>query len=462
MNKFATVTRLAPNGEKIEAWALDSPAYGKIANITERGLYIQGWILGKTDVAVGSVILRSMQDTVENHRTIPLNSGRPDVIQRVLGLASLGHVQLRCGYSTYLSNFPEEFTLGAQINGEIAWFCRVELHERDELGAEKVDPGEQMTQQPVIFGTNDWLFLDNDTNRSVDQYTGRLMLDEGGLSQWRSYLNQCASLALEAGSRHAIVISPSKEQVLPEHYPHQKGELTVSDQVFAICRGVDHVIDAASLLAARPEKQAYLIKTDTHWTDRGALLATEALIGELGLDFTEANRLFADDLYHTMPFAGDLGIKLTPALAAPTEFLVAPPPPSGAIFDNHLPNIGRVLVFESDVALWPNSMLIFGSSSSYPMLKYLKRLFSRIVFTHSAGNVDAEILSHEKPDFLVMQTTGRFMVEPPNVNFSLGTAVKRKLAAEPEAVRARGHALVAKQPEHEMNRPYYQMLGAQP
>ena len=461
MSKFATVTKLTLNSDTISLWALDNPANDKFAKVTEQGLYLQGWILGKTDRSFDSIILRSSRDGVENHRTIPVNGGRPDVIQRVLGLSPSGHPQLRCGYSTYLNNFPEEFTLGAHIDGEISWFCTVQLHERDELVTEKVEPVEQFAQPPVIQGTNDWLFLDNDTNRSVDQYTGRLMLDEGGLVLWRAYLNQCASLASSAGSRHALVIAPSKEQVLPEHYPHQKGELTVSDQVFAICNCGNHVINAASLLAARPEKQACFIKTDTHWTDRGALVATEALIGELGLDFTDANKLFADDVYHTMPFAGDLGIKLTPALAAPTEFLVAPPPPSGAVFDNQLPNIGRVLVFESGAALWPHSMLIFGSSSSYQMLKYLKRLFNRIVFIHSAGNVDSDVVSHEKPDFLVMQTTARFMIEPPNVNFSLGDAVRRKLAAEAEAVRDRALVLMAKQSEHEMNRPYYQMLGAQ-
>jgi hypothetical protein len=126
------------------------------------------------------------------------------------------------------------------------------------------------------------------------------------------------------------------------------------------------------------------------------------------------------------------------------------------VFDNQLPNIGRVLVFERADALWPQSLLIFGASSSYPMLKYLKRLFGRIVFVHSAGNVDREVVRHEGPDFLVMQTTARFMIEPPNTGFVLGAAVTSKMASNPEA-RARALASSGAQP-HPRNQPYYRML----
>ena len=458
MLKFATVKKFKPSSGGVHAWALDSPANDMIVKATERGLYIQGWLLMTSDTLRATMVVRTVRGTVEDQRTFAFNSGRPDVIQRVLGVAPSEHRQLRCGYSGYLPDVPEEFTLGVTADGEVTWLCTVQLEEKEAATLESATTTHESTP-PVIKGADGWLFLDNDTNHSVDQHTGLLMLDKVGLARWRAYFDQCRSLASAVGARHAILIAASKEQVLPEHYPHRKGELTVTDQVFAACSPSDHVVNTASILAKQTEKQACFIKTDTHWTDRGAMFATLALIDELALDAAQAREHFASDVYYTMPFAGDLGVKLTPVLAMPTEFLSAPTPATGAVFDNHLPNIGRVLVFGSSQALWPHSLLMFGASSSYPMLKYLKRLFRRIVFVHSAGNVDAEIVRHERPDFLVMQTTARFMIEPPHTGFSLSDAVTTKLGRASEEVRTRAVASMSTAPLQEENLPYCRMVG---
>ena len=146
--------------------------------------------------------------------------------------------------------------------------------------------------------------------------------------------------------------------------------------------------------------------------------------------------------------------------ARSTEFLRAPAATDGAVFDNDLPNIGRVLVYENANAAWPNSLLLFGASSSYRMLRYLKRLFRRIVFVHSAGNVDPEIVRHERPDYLVMQTTARFMVTPPGHGFRLADAVAEKLRGADDATRARALASAAKAGADPRNLPYCRMLDA--
>jgi hypothetical protein len=451
MPKSATVQKFSSSIRGVHAWALDFPASDKPAKVTEHGLYVQGWVLTEPGISRGPVMLRTGKGATENQRAITLNSGRPDVIQRLLGLPPEGHPQLRCGFVGYLAEVPDEFSLGVTLNGDVTWLCTVQLDEKEAAAAEPAKP-------QLIQGPEGWLFLDNDTNGSVDQYTGRLILDRAGIARWRTYLDGCRSLACGSGARHSVLIAASKEQVLPEHYPHKKAEVTILDQVMAICRPADHVVNTAAVLAMRFDRETCFMKTDTHWTDRGAMLATLALLQELGLDPEKARQRFDNDVYHTMPFAGDLGIKLTPALAAPTEFLCAPRVDTGATFDNCLPNIGRVLIFNEDEATWDHNLLIFGASSTYPMLKYLKRLFRRIVFVHSAGNVDAEIVRHERPSLLVMQTTARFMIEPPNTAFCLRDAVEIKLGNSSDEVRNRAIAAMPSPPLQEENLPYHRML----
>ena len=103
---------------------------------------------------------------------------------------------------------------------------------------------------------------------------------------------------------------------------------------------------------------------------------------------------------------------------------------------------------------------MFGASSAYPMLKYLKRLFSRILFIHSAGNVDVDVIAYEKPNFLVMQTTARFMVEPPHTGFSVRSTVLSKLGTESEDLRNHAIAAMADHSVQKLNLPYQLSAGA--
>lgn len=453
MTQFATIRKLA--APELHAWALDFPPAGAAARIGDAGLYLQGWALGKGDAACAELVVRTRCEQGEQDRLIAFNAGRPDVIQRVLGAVPAGHPQLRCGFMAHLEPVPGEFTLGVRVDGQTAWFCEVTL---DGTAEPPAAPRAAPPAHQVIQGSDGWLYLDNDTNRSVDQYTGSLLLDSEGLARWASYLDACAGIADGAGARHAVLVAASKEQVLPEHYPHAKGAQTVHEQVMGLSRPEHKMLDTAALLRARADREGCFIKTDTHWTDRGAMHAALALVDRLGLDAQLARDCWAGDVYYTMPFAGDLGSKLQPALVAKTEFLQAPPATQDAAFDNHLPNIGRVLVLECAAAPWSGTLLLFGASSSYPMLKYLKRVFQRIVFVHSAGNVDSTLVAHEQPAYLVMQTTARFMIAPPDVGFVLRHAVADKMRAADAQVRARALACADAAGSNPANLPYCAML----
>jgi alginate O-acetyltransferase complex protein AlgJ len=452
MTQFASIRKFATPA--LHAWALDFPQADAAVRISERGLYLQGWMLGGEGALCAGLVVRTRSEEGDRFQDFPFNTGRPDVIQRVLGAVPAGHSQLRCGFMVYLKEVPQAFTLGVRQGDETVWLCDVQLTGE----APVVHTENKQAEMQVIRGTDGWLFLDNDTNRSVDQYTGRLLLEVEGLERWQAYLDGCVLLAAGVAARHAILIAASKEQVLSEHYPHAKGSPTVHEQVLGLSRPEHRVLDTVSLLRARADKRQCFIKTDTHWTDCGAMHAALGLITLLGLDPNVARRCWSDDSYYTTPFTGDLGVKLVPPVSELTEFLQAPLAVKEAMFDNHLPNIGRVLIFDCESAPWASSLLLFGASSSYPMLKYLKRLFNRIVFVHSAGNVDQAIVQHEEPDYLVMQTTARFMITPPETGFDLAKAVTYKMHSVAENTRARALAAAAVARAEVRNLPYCRMV----
>ncbi|QBY49681.1 alginate O-acetyltransferase AlgX-related protein [Cupriavidus oxalaticus] len=427
----------------IRRWALDAPANERLVDAGAAAILLQGWLLWDVppDQPVHVVVARL--DDAEA-RLLAFNCKRPDVIERVLLEQAVGHPQLCCGFAWRIPLPLEGFRLGIQVGQSLpVWLAEVEF----------------VTPMQVIVGPENWLFLDNDTNRSVDQYTGKRLLDADELHRWSAYLAGCRTLATRVGARHALVLAPSKEEVLPHRYPYKRAHITVLDQVCTLAQPEDHVVNAAPVLAAHKPPEACFKVTDTHWSDRGAMLATLAALPHLGVDVAQARALFSHDAYEAVNEVGDLGCKLLPARSAPTEFLKCPVPEAGASFDNRLPNIGRTLVFENEGAVYQRRLLLFGASSSYPMLKYLKRLFQRVVFVHSAAQVDVRVVEHEQPNALLLQSNGRFLVQAPHLHFVLQHAMQTKLAEASPALRQHVRVLLDAAPTEGPNVLYHQMLA---
>lgn len=428
---------------RIKYWALDFPAHERLEDLNQDKIKIQGWVLCSEYFEKKSELLIAVNSEIVLEKEF--NTQRPDVVERVLRQPIANHPQLFCGFVVHMSTelLVDGFQIGVRVDGVETWLAQVDFTE----------------PMKVLEGSEGWLFLDNDSNQSVDQYIGQRILGAGELNSWREYLSAVQVLAQRANMRHALVIAPSKEEVLPHRYPFNRAQTTVLDQVCALAKPEWNVVNAAPVLATYKSPEACFKQTDTHWTDRGAMLAVMAVLEQLGLDARKAEALFTTDVYELRREVGDLGCKMLPARSAETEFLKAPMPEQDAVFDNRLPNIGRALVFENSLAIYPWKMVIFGASSSYPMLKYLKRLFGRLVFVHSAAQVDEAVLLHEQPDFLLLQSNGRFLVQPPNLNFSLTDAVFRKTAEATSAFRVKLQKYIAENNFSEKDSLYVQMVS---
>ncbi|UDM53334.1 hypothetical protein [Cupriavidus sp. MP-37] len=437
------VKRLDTAHVGIRRWALDAPAHERLVDAGAVGVLLQGWVLWDVPPDQSVHVVVASLGNVEV-RLLAFNCKRPDVIERVMFEQAEGHPQLCCGFVWRIPLPRDGFRLGVQVGqSDPMWLAEVEF----------------VTPMQVIIGPENWLFLDNDTNRSVDQYTGKRLLGEDELRRWRDYLAGCRALAARVEARHALVLAPSKEEVLPHRYPYKRAHITVLDQVCTLAKPEDHVVNAALVLAAHKPPEACFKATDTHWSDRGAMLAMLAALPHLDVDVAQAWSLFTHDTYETVNEVGDLGCKLLPVRSAPTEFLKGPAPEAGASFDNRLPNIGRTLVFENEGALYERRLLLFGASSSYPMLKYLKRLFQRVVFVHSAAQIDVRVVEHEQPHALLLQSNGRFLVQAPDLGFVLQHAMQTKLAEASPALQQHVRALLDAAPAEGPNVLYHQMLA---
>ena len=113
-------------------------------------------------------------------------------------------------------------------------------------------------------------------------------------------------------------------------------------------------------------------KTDSHWNQLGSFIAAELVCARIGkvippvvIGWNETRR------------PGDLGSKLDPVEASP-RLVARLAAKSYQIYDNLLPNNGRVRVFSKRIqATEPGNrtckLLMFGDSFSYDMIAFFQR-----------------------------------------------------------------------------------------
>jgi len=339
-------------------------------------------------------------------QTFEMNERRPDVV-RVLGLeASLAD---GAGFRLALPNADGPWLeLGIEQGGAIQWLWKVYTA---QLAS-------------VEEGFADWLFLGNDSNRSVDQYTGRLQMSRDTQLGWEHHFEAMQSLAGALDFRWAMLVAPAKELVFPEFYPHTAGDCTPVQQLQQSAAAHDCLVWPLERLQACRELAYW--KGDTHWTDFGASQATAAALEHLGMD---TGKLLAGAAFRPVQRAGDLGGKCQPKRVFTLMDLANPASRDALVFSNRIHNHGRLDVYEPTRPHSDKRCMLFGDSFAVNMLPWLVPFFRQTIYVHSAAAVDEGLLRVERPDVVLLQTNSRFLLEAPPSAFSLGRRVKAKFDA---------------------------------
>lgn len=404
-----STNRASSSGGNLPNWHLDYPTRNETIDdkeLKEQGLLFQGWLLSESLSSLSLVLLNG-NETIQ----LPLSRNRPDVISKVLGDKAENHTLLKCGFSKRIKLNQSKFSLGIVENGKFT-----------ELLLGSVDG-----KFKVLEGKDKWLFLDNDTNKSIEQHTGKLKLSRTAQNEWKNYLLSLNNFSHSRKVPVCLLIAPSKEMVYENFYPYKfsnKAPIrTLSNLVPETLSFLLPVEELKSL-----SKRSYRV-CDTHWTLHGAkeasILLTKKLVGES----IDTHEVFKADKYRSREAAGDLGSKLFPPQRHVEDNIVNFNYKQKIIFDNNIENFGRIIVMHNDEAKLKKTLLIFGSSSSYTMFHYLCRLFKTVFFVHSAGNVDHEVIDTLKPDCICMQTNARFVIRAPKFNDSVIEYIKQKKIA---------------------------------
>lgn len=398
--------RVASSTSKCPQWHLDFPCENESIDAVElirEGILFQGWLLNEGALPTSLVILNG-DEVIQ----LPLDRARPDVISRVLNQAPENHHLLSCGFSQRIKLKHSLFTLGIIENGRFT-----------ELMNGSVEGKFQ-----ILEGREGWLFLDNDTNKSIEQYTGKLKLSRTAQSEWKAYLESLDNFSRSKQTPVCLLVAPSKEMVYEEYYPYSFSKKSPTEKLKELVPDTLNFVLPVQELRDLDDRSFRVC--DTHWTLHGARFAAQLITSKLTSRNISEFNIFEDDVYQNREVSGDLGSKLFPPQRHEEDRLTNFNYRHCIVFDNNIDNFGRIIVMFHKHALFKETLLVFGSSSSYTMFHYLCRLYTSVVFVHTAGNIDHKIIEVVNPDCICVQTNARFVVKAPKYNDSVNNYIAQK------------------------------------
>jgi len=269
----------------------------------------------------------------------------------------------------------------------------------------------------VIKGRDGWFYYASDG--SLEDYTRAEPLTADAVANWREALVRANRWLRARRIAFVFTIAPDKYVEYPEFMPSSIASVTAvsrTDQVFEGLRdsGVAAVDLRPHLDAARARERIYQ-KTDTHWNDRGALVAYRDLIAAVRLQAPAVPPAWTRDDFDAvtrevegMDLAGMMGLK---RLLGETDLALVPRrarqarvvEPAGA---PPTAEEGR-LVTEIPGSSLPRAV-IFRDSFTSRLVPFLSEHFSRAVYLWQ-NDFDAEAVEAEHTDVVIQQIVGRHL-----------------------------------------------------
>ena len=244
----------------------------------------------------------------------------------------------------------------------------------------------------VVVGSDGWLYYGG----TLPDYLGQLRLSDRALGNIAHNLALMQGYARGRGAAFVFTIAPNKNTLYPAHMPYyylRSEEPRNWDRLKPLLEseGVAY-LDLFELIGGADGELYYL--RDSHWTNRGAFLAANALLGALGreqLAAGDGDWLARDD------WVGDVEAMLHPVgqRAEAAEYLAGVndgPGLSGTLWRY---TAGDDVTNDSIETAGPGAgtLLMYRDSFGNALLPYMSSAFSKTVFSklvpYYAGEIDA-------------------------------------------------------------------------
>ncbi|KAB1072145.1 alginate O-acetyltransferase AlgX-related protein [Methylobacterium planeticum] len=288
---------------------------------------------------------------------------------------------------------------------------------------------------PVHVGRDGWLFLTGGSNRVMDHY-GHGLGRWWRLRAWTRLIEARAARAAGLGIRSATLIVPEKLSVydnLTRDLPYDPGRAPTRVLARRLARNAAYVDLLQPFRAARDGAPLYL-RTDTHWSVEGYLLAYRELMRALAAvppaEIGARPRFEAERLM-------DLGEKVPGLPRESVSHLVIPRAAervhAGPLVEayeaqgraSELHSGAHVVFRNADPGIDRRRLVLFGDSYAHfaPIMLtgLLAESFAEVHFVWSSS-FDWGYIERVRPDLLVFELAERFLARVPRDDYDVAAA----------------------------------------
>ncbi|MEP5764634.1 MAG: hypothetical protein ABJ308_08565 [Halieaceae bacterium] len=287
----------------------------------------------------------------------------------------------------------------------------------------------------VVLGQNDWLFYE--ANRLTDQNRGAMPLSQEQLSYYLRQFGARREYMKERGIPYVVLPVPDKHSVYQEQLPawlRRAGPSRLQQFQGALdAAGEPYVETYKELSAARDRGERVYLKTDSHWSCRGAFLAYQRLMDAvvpMGLDgvhrvteqeveFREMARMRGQDLSKNLlllpdelPETGGVRCKLLEQRAVESVDLR-----NGRLFERPYQAHQQHLHWRyTNTGYKPRSrVLLYRDSYAQALIPYLINSFDElIVVPRKEMSFDVSLLERYQPDLVIYEFVERALLWAPD------------------------------------------------
>ena len=268
----------------------------------------------------------------------------------------------------------------------------------------------------VMKGEHGWFFYGDD--KAIEDYANAEPMTDAALANWRAAILGARDWL---GARHiafVFTIAPDKHVIYGDQMPGtlaRVGNLSRADQLFTALQDTGLAVDLrAAEFDAKARERVYQ-QTDTHWNDRGALVAYQQIVNAVRArvpatppPWTRDDFTPVDHAIEGLDLAGMMG--LTRVLREVDLTLVPTRPRRARLLEpiggKPTDEEGR-LVTEVDDPSLPRAV-IFRDSFTSRLVPFLSEHFSRAVYLWQ-NDFDADVVSKEHPDVVIQEIVGRHL-----------------------------------------------------
>ncbi len=257
------------------------------------------------------------------------------------------------------------------------------------------------SQESVIAGKNGWLYYKD----SLADYQGAELMTERQLFNVAHSLAMVQDYAQENGVQFAFAAAPNKNSLYGENMPYyyqsfRSGESNLERiQKYLESEQVNYV-DLHKVLGSREEILYH--KTDSHWNNKGAALAADAVLSNLG----KTHRSYADEAYGIRKdFEGDLENMLYPAAMEKEEELYYDPMPQFTYNEEVESNFAPKIYTNSES---DGSLVMYRDSFGNALLPFMAEAYGNAYFSRALPYRLSDLAECEA-DTLVIERAERFL-----------------------------------------------------